>query len=344
MPSQPVHDQSYQAVSRIGYIDFLKVIGLAGIVAAHTGPPGWVIMLRCFDVPLMVILSAMLGERAYSRRLEAGKPLQGYYLCRVKRLVFPTWVFLAFYFLIRFLAGGEARSFRYYAASFLLTQYGIKYVWVILIYLYSALMIPFFCRFGQMRWIWAGVAAAYALYELAYHLKIGTDSKLLMSTFYDFVPYAIGLTYLGVSANRLSRQKHLWVAAGALAVFTGMAVYYHLTQGSFQSVQNAKYPARLYYLSYGVGCSFALLAFCETVRLRLYESRLVRFISSHSLWLYLWHILVLDVYSVLRFPENWVLKWLTVFTASVLIVYLINLGLDAVEKRKRLKWLWVLRG
>ena len=62
MPSQPVHAQNYQAVSRIGYIDFLKVIGLAGIVAAHTGPPGWVIMLRCFDVPLMVILSAMLGR------------------------------------------------------------------------------------------------------------------------------------------------------------------------------------------------------------------------------------------------------------------------------------------
>ena len=343
MPSQTVSEQANSG-TRINYIDFLKVIGLAGIIAAHTGPPGWVIMLRCFDVPLMVIVSAMLGERSYRRRAEAGKPLKDYYLSRVKRLVLPTWIILVFYFLIRFLLEGEARSFRYYAASFLLTQYGIKYVWVILIYLYSALMIPFFCRFGQMRWIWAGVAAAYALYELAYHLKIGTDSKLLMSTFYDFVPYAIGLTYLGVSANRLSWQKHLWVAAGALAVFTGMAVYYRLTQGVFQSVQNAKYPARLYYLSYGVGCSFTLLAFCETVHLRLYESRLVRFISSHSLWLYLWHILVLDVYSFLRFPENWVIKWLTVFAVSVLIVFLVNRGVDAIEKRRRLKWLWLLRG
>lgn len=343
MPSQTVSEQA-NAGTRINYIDFLKVIGLAGIIAAHTGPPGWVIMLRCFDVPLMVIVSAMLGERSYRRRSEAGKPLEDYYLSRVKRLVLPTWVFLAFYFLIRFLLGGEARSFQYYAASFLLTQYGINYVWIILIYLYSALMIPFFCRFGQKRWIWTGVVAAYALYELAYHLGIGTGSKLLMSTFYNFVPYAIGLTYLGVSANQLSRQKHLWVAAGALAVFTGMAVYYRLTQGAFQSVQNAKYPARLYYLSYGVGCSFALLAFCETVRLRLYESRLVRFISSHSLWLYLWHILVLDVYSFLRFPENWVIKWLTVFAVSVLIVFLVNRGVDAIEKRRRLKWLLLLKG
>jgi surface polysaccharide O-acyltransferase-like enzyme len=76
----------------------------------------------------------------------------------------------------------------------------------------------------------------------------------------------------------------------------------------------------------------------------LYESRLVRFISSHSLWLYLWHILVLDVYSFLRFPENWVIKWLTVFAVSVLIVFLVNRGVDAIEKRRRLKWLWLLRG
>jgi len=77
MPSQTVSEQANSG-TRINYIDFLKVIGLAGIIAAHTGPPGWVIMLRCFDVPLMVIVSAMLGERSYRRRAEAGKPLKDY--------------------------------------------------------------------------------------------------------------------------------------------------------------------------------------------------------------------------------------------------------------------------
>ena len=40
---------------RINYIDFLKFIGLTGIFAAHVGSPKWLMMLRNFDVPFMVI-------------------------------------------------------------------------------------------------------------------------------------------------------------------------------------------------------------------------------------------------------------------------------------------------
>lgn len=48
--------------TRMGYIDFLKFIGLTGIIIAHVGSPDWLMMLRNFDVPFMVILSSILGE------------------------------------------------------------------------------------------------------------------------------------------------------------------------------------------------------------------------------------------------------------------------------------------
>lgn len=46
---------------RIGYLDFLKVIALVGIVIAHISPPKSILMLRKFDVILMMIISAFLG-------------------------------------------------------------------------------------------------------------------------------------------------------------------------------------------------------------------------------------------------------------------------------------------
>ncbi len=344
MLSQAIHDQVDHAMHRIDYIDFLKCIGLASIIVAHTGPPGWVIMLRCFDVPLMVIFSAMLGVRSYRRRAEAGKSLTEYYLSRVKRLVFPTWFFLIFFFLFEFLAEGTVHSFRYYAASFLLTQFGIDYVWIILVYLYSAFMIPFFFRLGKGKWIWIYVFIAYFLYELAYHLGIGTGNRLMMTTFYCFIPYGMGLTYLGCTANQMSHREHEWLAVITLIVFAGMAVYYRVTQGMLLSVQVAKYPARFYYLSYGIGCSFLLLSFCEKVHLRIYGHPWIRFISAHSLWIYLWHILVLEIYRLFHLPDNWMIKWVIVFTCSILFTFLINRAVDVMEKRQSLSWLWIFRG
>ena len=53
--------------NRIAYVDFLKIIGLSCIILAHVNPPAWIMMLRSFDVPLMVIISSILAELSYSK-------------------------------------------------------------------------------------------------------------------------------------------------------------------------------------------------------------------------------------------------------------------------------------
>ena len=311
------YSMGISSTERIGYIDFLKFIGLTGIIIAHTGPPNWVFMLRNFDVPLMVILSSILASRSFAKYSETRSSAIDYYVSRIKRLVIPTWIFLVFYFSYSFVVTGQRASTKYYVDSFLLTRYGIGYVWIILIYLYSAMLTPIFARLKLSRKGFIIVCATYILYEIAYFYKLGLNGSgfikdFIDTTFYYIIPYGV-LTYLGYNYFKMKNRTKLIIALVSFIVFISLAVYYQSALGSFQLVQIAKYPPRIYYLGYGIGCSFALLILCKKKHLKLYENRVIRFISSHSMWIYLWHILILDIYGRLKMPEIWFIKLIIVY-------------------------------
>ena len=94
----------------------------------------------------MVILSSILANRSFAKDSKTKSSAVDYYISRIKRLVIPTWIFLAFYFSYSFIVTGQRASIKYYVDSFCLTRYGKGYVWIILIYLYSAMLIPAFAR------------------------------------------------------------------------------------------------------------------------------------------------------------------------------------------------------
>ena len=48
-------------------IDILKMIGILFVILAHVSPPGIVTQIRSFDVPLLVIISAMLGVKSIEK-------------------------------------------------------------------------------------------------------------------------------------------------------------------------------------------------------------------------------------------------------------------------------------
>ena len=333
---------------RISYIDFLKVIGLTGIIIAHIDSPSWAKMLRNFDVPLMVILSSILASKSFAKYSKAKASIANYYISRIKRLIIPTWIFLFFYFLFKFIISGQRASIRYYVDSFCLTRYGIGYVWIILIYLYSALLIPAFAKLMLSRKGSIIVISSYILYEIAYYYKLGLNGSgcirsLLDTTFYYIIPYGV-LTYLGYNYYQLKNGTKLIITSISFVVFFCLAVYYRFTLGAFQSVQIAKYPPRLYYLSYGIGCSFALLMLCEKINLKLYDNKAFRFISSHSMWIYLWHIFILDIYGKLKLPETWFIKLILVYLLSISLVLIVNLVLDYEEKNRHFSFIKYLRG
>ena len=329
--------------TRINYIDFLRFIGLTGIIIAHVGSPKWAIMLRSFDVPFMVILSSVLGEKSYHKFENSKLSPMNYFFSRIKRLVIPTWILLIIYFGILYIISGNFFEFNYYIASFCLTRYGIGYVWIILIYLYSALLIPLFSKIKLSKMGMVCVTIIYLMYEVAYYFQIGVDNKLIDSTFYYIIPYGL-LTYLGYNYYQIKKNNRCIIAIVSLIVFISFGVYYWYIYEAPQIVQIAKYPPRFYYLGYGIAVSFGLLLFCEKYYLKIYDNPLIRYISVHSMWIYLWHILILTAYGALKLPEIWYIKLIIVYAIAIAIIYVVNRFLDIIENKRKFKFFKYLRG
>ncbi|MBR3969086.1 MAG: acyltransferase [Clostridia bacterium] len=327
----------------IYYIDFLKFIGLVLIIFAHINAPGWALAIRTFDVPLMVIVSSFLASKSYAKYENQGKfPIQ-YLIHRIKRLAVPTWIFLLLYFSLHFLFTKELFSLKYYISSFCLTRYGIGYVWVILIYIYSAILIPLFNKFKLSSKFIISILAIYILYETTCFLKLGENNILIDTIFYYIIPYGC-LTFLGYNYDSFSKKVIHILLITSFALFIILAFIMWYIHGSPQSPSIAKYPPQLYYLSYGIFVSFLLLQFCKRYNLKIYKSKLVNYISRHSLWIYLWHIITLKLYKILNLPQIWYIEFVIILVSSLFITFVVNKLLDLIEKKRKYTFLSYLRG
>lgn len=329
-------------IDRDNGIDFLKLIGLTGIILAHVNAPAWIMMVRSFDVPLMILLSSILARRSYER---FGKEtnLCGFYFHRIKRLVIPVWVFLFIYFGACFALGDPYRGGSYYLYSFSFTRYGIGYVWIILIYLYVMLLVPIIDIHKPLVKTMMIIVALFGLYETLYLLGLGIDNKLVDSTFYYIIPYGV-LSYFGYYYTDFTKKTKNLIVVLSSFVFVIFGLYYYSIYGEFQLVSIAKYPPRLYYLSFGLACSFILLLLSETLSNKHFNNSFICFVGSHTMWIYLWHILALRLYAVFNLPEKWYIKFFIVYFGSIFFTMIINTILDIVEEKYNSSLFKYLRG
>lgn len=327
-------------MERKKYLDGAKVIGLLCIVLAHVSPPSIVAQIRNFDVPLMVIVSGILAAGAYERAQLSQPGYFSYVRRRFVRLVLPVWLFL-----IPFIAGRSLivrdLSFDKILGSFLLERDSIGYVWIIMVYLICALLVPLLSKVNihSLRHL-AVVSGAYVLFEVACALKLTTTVSALDDILYYIVPYGC-VTLLGLNYEKLSRKIRLRVALCALVVFVTMAVWLYLQEGSFVYTQKWKYPARIYYLSYAIAVSLFILEGLQLAPQKLLSNKMVAFISRNSLWIYLWHILMLWLVRIYIWPIRFVL----VFAASCFVAFLQEKIVCFLEKKSFPKsLLQVLKG
>ncbi len=101
-------------------IDLLRFIGLIMIIFAHVGYSGFFMQIRNFDVPLMVVVSGMSFSIGYKN-----ESYIQYLWKRVKRLLFPVWIFLTIYFstLLLVLPSAEALNLRTILRSYYFTRW-----------------------------------------------------------------------------------------------------------------------------------------------------------------------------------------------------------------------------
>lgn len=311
-----------QTQQRDERIDLLRFIGLAMVILAHVYPPMWVAQLRNFDVPLMVLVSA-LSFSASVKQESYGQ----YVWARVKRLVFPVWLFLTLYFAVQW---AFAYPHPLPDADKILRSYtmidGIGYVWVIRVFLLVALLAPFIYRLHQRTPANSQYFRILLLWYLAYEVAVniilpeitGLSRTILRNTLFDAVPFAL-LFALGLRIPTMTKAEQLRFLAIFAAVFVLMAAWFITQNGSFQRTQLFKYPPQHYYLAYALMCSFLLWLAAEPLLRGLHRSKLIGFVmfaGSNSIWIYLWHIFFLQI-----FAHSWGIKYLLVFACSALVTW-----------------------
>ncbi len=336
--------------------DILKTIGLFCIIFAHIGPENNVFFhLRRFDVPLMVVVSGALYAYSCGNKQIS---FWSYVKKRLPRLIAPVWLFLIFYFIatyiiFSFLSKPYPFSSQKILETFLLLK-GIGYVWIIRVFTLVALFANFslyiyrLCK-SEVKFLTL-LSLTYLGYEFLLILtqRFGFWKRIIFldviinDYLFYLLPYGC-LFGLGMIIPKLRSKSILLISGLFLSLFLLQAVYFYHSLGHFISNENFKYPAKSYYVFYGAFMSMLAYFIVDklSVKYNLLERdnlliRLIVFISSSSLWIYLWHILFVYYWQNLiaeylpALTSNFTVSFLVVAFGAIAITYLQKQGVFQV--------------
>lgn len=304
-------------------VDVLRFIGLAMIIFAHVGPPALLFQLRNFDVPLMVLVSGM----SFGLSHKANQPYLGYLWKRIKRLVFPVWVFLTIYFVAQFVVYPESPelNFETILASYMFDS-GIGYVWIIKVFLLVAFISPFLFVFNKNIYsdkkYYIILAGLIILYELMRYLSLpyiqDGFGKFLSRVIFYIIPYGIVFS-IGLRMMWMGKKELYLLSIFNLGILIIFGFWLLIYYGELVPTQALKYPPSIYYLSYALFVSSLLWlhsnCFCYVFE-KFKIEQIVLFVANNSIWIYLWHIpLVKAIYT------NFLLKYMLVFAIAASITY-----------------------
>ena len=268
-------------------IDALRWLALTGIILVHSEPSAFWAQLRSFDVPLMVILSAVVFT--YGRgRISNWKD---YYRKRFVRLILPSWIFLSFYFPISWMVTGECSIKKVLMCFTLTTSW---YFWIIRILVVMAFLAPYLIQTKNI--------SKRKLVLICIILLGITELLALISDNYYYVVMVMFIPYtsyyvLGINLNRFSEKEIKIAGVILLSCFAVIAFLLYIQNRDFILTGEHKYPPRFYYTSYALGSSAILWCIKDSIVSVLQALKIKNFavfVGSHTFWFYLWHIPVVD--------------------------------------------------
>jgi peptidoglycan/LPS O-acetylase OafA/YrhL len=282
-------------------LDLLRFLGVLIIMIAHANPSSLFSQLRNFGTPLLIVGSSLTYAFIYKNR---AIDLIPFYKKRLKRLTIPAWIFLIFFFAFFYVATlFFERDYPFSNATILHTflfYEGIGFVWILKVYMILALITPYALNFSKSRIknnIYFGlIFLIYVMYELVnYFLSdyIPYESrKFVANTILLIFPYTALYLY-GLRLDQIKTKYIISVTIVSLVVFVAMAMQKYINTGEFVATQYYKYPPTLYYLSYAffwVNLIYLAISRYPIINFSKYR-KVVVWLSSNSLWIYLWHIL-----------------------------------------------------
>lgn len=313
------------------------------IIFAHVNPPNYLFQARNFDVPLMVFVSGMsfFVSRHTNQNLTLNHSYLNYVWKRIKRLVIPVWIFLTFYFLFAFTFDTPIQRPDYskILTSFSL-QSGIGYVWIIRVFVLIAIFSPLIGAlhgYSSDRKRYIAAFIVYFFYEFLYKASLiypsNFDSFIITDILLFLLPFGT-VFLLGMLALNLSKHTNLCISVGFFALFFLLFLYLYRETGKITPTQNHKYPPTIYYLSYSLGvCYFLwayadkLLGFCNRVR----SIKIILFVARNSIWIYLWHIPLIELTKLPFLSKYFVVFSIAIFITWTQIYFLRTLVLPRIE-------------
>ncbi len=271
----------------------------------------------------MVLVTGM----SFGLSHNADEPYAKYIWKRVKRLVFPVWIFLTIYFSAQYILYTESTELN---LKTMLTSYaligGIGYVWVIKVFLLVAIASPFLFRWhkntvADSRYFLV-LATCLFVYEFMRFISLpyiqGGAGKLASLIVHYIIPYA-AVFAIGLRMLKMDRKRLFLLSIVNLGIFSIVGLALWLQSGYIVPTQALKYPPSIYYLSYALFASGLLWIYSENISYALEKMRIkthVLFIASNSIWIYLWHIPFVKLVQA-----NFALKYIIVFGSAVAIVH-----------------------
>jgi fucose 4-O-acetylase-like acetyltransferase len=306
---------STKLVFRDNYIDFLRGVGLLLLVVAHTWAPEPIRIIRTFDVPLMVFISAMCYK--------SGGRFWEYLKKRIIRIYNPVFIFLTLFFfadlLKAWICGHFSFSISQVVGSYLLlNEPSIGFVWIMRVFILIALIIPILyplVRKISLVGTLFIIGSLILIQQMIVWLTNGITSYYISIIVNETIPYLIGyapFVILGIKSNQLTLHQNslIMVLSGCACV-----VFYVITND--YDPQLYKYPPHSLYILYGIfGCSFML--WLRPYVINIVDFKVWQYLSKNSMWLYLWHIVLIYLISpsYMR-PENWGVRYLVVLGGAL---------------------------
>ena len=170
------------------------------------------------------------------------------------------------------------------------------YVWVMRVFLITALVAPFIRNLNEIInkwWIVLLGAAILIAYEFVHVDNDGSVGYYLTMT----IPYIVIFT-MGMIIKEFNTRQQLCMVVILLVVFIAFGYEITSEKGAFMCTNNYKCPPLLYFSTFGLGCSMVfwiLKDYIYSLTRTLRIDKLLTFIGSHTMWFYLLHIPVIMI-------------------------------------------------
>lgn len=322
-------------------VDSMRIIGLYLIILAHVFPPETLFQLRSFDVPMMVFISGM----AYYCAGKSDISIFPYVISRFQRLVFPVWAFLVLFFSIIFVFKISIfynfLNLKTILTSFLLLN-GIGYVWIIRVFLIIAILSPFFVSIVKGKSGMYATLISLLIICLSSALSfVGINNEVVSHLLKDIIipTFTYGAIFmLGYKCLSMKRTEKTLTFIFFSVLFISMAAYTYLSKGIILGPQDFKYPPTLYFASYSIAMTYVTMGLLTLfLKNKSDLPYFLNFISSNTIWIYLWHIPIVECFKITHIIDNFAIKYLITLALSISITYLQTSLIKKTTKRKLIR-------